>query len=411
MKKMDGFSRNILIVFAGTTLVNIFNFLYQLLIAHRLSPTDFATFNSLLSIFMLLSSPLGTLQMAVTKYVSGFNAQKATGKVRFLLSDLFRKSAVLSAITLLIFWFACAPLLKFLKIPSLSSGYLLALLLASAWLAPVFAGGVQGLELFGWLASSTVISGGLKLGLASIFIILGFNIAGALGALLASNVIIFILLYFPLRGYLTLNPKIEEVNYKEILWYLFPVAISYFCFTALVSFDIVMVKYYFSAQDSGLYSLAQMIGKVFFFLPGAISIVMFPRTSGLKAKNMDTVSTLEKSLLYVFILSAAAIVFYNIFPGFVLKVMTGKVYETSIFLGRIFSVSMSFFALLFILISYFLSIKDLRFIPYLVFFTVLQFVAIGIFHQNLFVVQYILCLNSIILFLVHLLLLKRKVTR
>jgi len=61
-KKPDSFIQNILIVFIGSTLVNILNLLFQLLIAHQLTPIDFAAFNSLLAILVMLSSPLMTLQ-------------------------------------------------------------------------------------------------------------------------------------------------------------------------------------------------------------------------------------------------------------------------------------------------------------------------------------------------------------
>jgi O-antigen/teichoic acid export membrane protein len=170
----------------------------------------------------------------------------------------------------------------------------------------------------------------------------------------------------------------------------------------------VLVKYYFNPEESGVYSLAQMVGKIFLFLPGAISVVMFPRVSGLKAKNQDTNTTLKRSLLYTGILVTGAGFFYNLFPHFVLMVLTGKVYLESVSLGRLFSVSMSFFTLLFILITYLLSIKDLRFIKYLVLFTLLQIWAITLFHKTLISVQLILCLNAILLFFIHLNLVYKK---
>lgn len=402
LKKLDEFSKNIIIVFIGTSLVNFFNLLYQLLIAHKFSPSDFAAFNALLSVFMVFSSTLGTLQTAISKYCAEFSAQNQISKIKSLLSGLLRKTSLLAIFTLLIFWFISRYIIDTLKIPSAPCAYILAILLALCWLTPVFSGGIQGLELFKWLAAGSALTGLLKLTLAFIFILMGFNIAGALGALLASSIITIVIFYFPLRPFLSGGQAHSRVDYPEILLYLFPVATSYFCFMALVNFDMVWVRYFFLPQDSGLYSLAQMVGKIFLFLPGAISIVMFPRTSGLKAKNMDTKATLRKALLYTTILCAIAALAYNLFPAFILKILTGKVYPECITLGRLFSVSMSFFALLFILIAYFLSLKDLRFIKYLVLFTCLQFVAIFLFHRSLMQIQLILCLNAVSLFLIHL---------
>lgn len=408
LKNIDTFTRNIIIVFTGTTLVNLFNLLYQLLIAHRLSPADFAAFNSLLSIFMLISSPLGTLQMAVAKYCAEFNAQNQIGRIKFLLFDLIGKTSLFAIFTFLFFWFILGYIMNVLRIPLVSCAYILALLLAFSWLTPVFSGAVQGLEFFGWLAFGSVLSGAFKLALAFAFVLLGYNVAGALGALLISTLIGLVILYFPLGRFISRKVAKEGINYKDIITYLFPIAISYFSFIALISFDMVLVKYFFSAQDSGIYSLAQMVGKIFLFLPGAVSIVMFPRTSGLKAKNMDTVLTLKRSLLYVLGLCVFAILLYNFFPNLVLKILTGKAYPESVLLGRLFSVSMSFFALLFILISYFLSIKDLRFIKHLVLFTGLQVLAIILFHRSLMQITLVLCVNAILLFLIHLILAYKK---
>lgn len=413
LKNIDHFTRNVILVFVGSFLANFSALLYQLLIAHKLTPADFAAFNSLLAIFSIISAPLATIQLPVARFCAEFNARNQPDSVRLFLSDLFKKVLVLSVATLFVFWLISINLLRTLKIPSLASGYILAFMLASTWLIPVLAGGVQGLEFFSWLTASVLASGILKLALAFVFIVLGYKIAGALGAFLLSNLAAIGIYYYPLRNLISFGAAKERIDYKEMFAFLFPVAIAQFCFLTLVSTDLILVKYYFNPEDSGIYSLAQMVGKIFLFLPQAIGIVMFPKTSGLNAQNKDTLHILKESLLYVSGLCISAVLLYNLFPAFILKVLTGKVYSESIFLGRMFSVSMSFFTLLYILFTYFLSIKDLRFLKYLTLFTVLQCLGIILFHNNLFQVQLVLCLNAIVLFLIHLCLvvsLKRRVT-
>ncbi|MEK6727576.1 MAG: oligosaccharide flippase family protein [Candidatus Omnitrophota bacterium] len=401
IQKIGSFNQNILIVFAGTSVLSFFNLLYQLLIAHKLPASEFASFNSLLSVYILIFSPLSTIQTAVVKYSSEFNANNQLTKLKFLLSGLLKKAAVMGLITLLIFSLFASRVINILKIHSVSCGYILAGLIALAWFIPVFSGAAQGLELFGWFVSSSVISGALKLIFAFILILLGFNIAGALSALLLSTVLGLAILYFPLRKFFQIKAEKEDINYREIFSYLFPVALAIFCFAALTNMDMVLVKYFFTQADSGIYSLAQMIGKIFLFLPAAISIVMFPKTCGLHAKKMDTLFTLKMSLLYVSGLCIIALLIYNIVPAFILLVLTGKTYAEPVLLGRLFAVSMSFFALLFVLISYSLSINDLRFIKYLIVFTLLQVLGIMLFHRSLITIQVILCINSVSLFFIH----------
>ena len=408
LKNIDTFAKNIILVFLGTSLVSIFNLLYQLLLAHRMSSVDFAAFNSLLSIFMLISAPLITLQMAAAKYIAEFNAQNQVKKIQALLSDLTSKVLPFALLTLLVFFLASFYITDKLKISSLSAGYILAVILALSWITPILSGALQGLELFKWLISASVISGALKLVLAFVFIGWGFNVAGALGAFLFAGIIGIIISIFPLKNFFAPKGAGEGIDFKEFFYYLFPVAISSFCFVSLVNFDMVLVKYFFSPPEAGFYSLAQMLGKIFLFLPGAISIVMFPKAAGLNVRNMDTRSTLTRSLFYASGLCIAANIVYNLFPFFILKVLTGKIFAEAVTLGRLFGISMSFFTLLYILIAYFLSIKDLRFMKYLALFTLLQFLAIVLFHRSPVQVQLILCINSISVFSIHLILAFKK---
>ncbi|MFH0790512.1 MAG: oligosaccharide flippase family protein [Candidatus Omnitrophota bacterium] len=428
LKKTDAFSKNIVLVFLGNSLVCVFNLIYQMIVAHRFTPVVFAEFNSLLSIFVLVSSPLSTFQTTVVKYIAEFNSQNQIKKIRLLLSCLFKRSLWFCIGTLLIFYFACPYLMVKLKISSPSPVYILAMIIALSWYSSLLLGGLQGLELFRWFTLISIAGGALKLIFTFVFIMLGFNTAGALGALLASGLIVMVIAFWPLKEFIidkclsvgeadktdrTListneNPNDHEsknsegIDFRGFFFYLFPVAISLFCFASLVNLDMVLVKYFFSPADSGLYSLAQMVGKIFLFLPSAISMVMFPMISGLNAKNMDTSGYLKKSLFYAGILCVTAVLIYNLFPAFILKVLTGKAVRESIILGRIFSISMSFFTLTYILITYFLSLKDLRFIKYLVISTICQVMAISLFHNSLFQIQAVLCVNSIILFFLYL---------
>ncbi len=401
-KNSTSFNRNVIIVFIGTSLANFFNLLYQLFIAHRLSPQDFAAFNTLLSIFVLFSAPFSTLQTAVVKYSSELNAKNQLVSVRNLLSALFKKTIILAALTFLIFSLLSLYILDNLKIHSFVLGQILSGLLAISWITPVILGGLQGMELFGYFISALLIPGILKLSLAIVFILSGFNIAGALGALLAATFFGLAIGGAGLKKFLSLRPRQDGINFREIFFYLLPVAISLFCFMGLVNLDMVLVRYFFSPQASGIYALAQMLGKIFLFLPAAAAIVLLPKASGLNAKNLDTLPTLQRSLCFTAALCFGAALFYNVVPGLVLRILTGKAIPESISLGRLFSLSMSCFSLVYIFITYFLSVKDLRFIKYLALSTILQSLAIVFVHKNLVQIQLILCINAVILVLVHL---------
>jgi len=347
--KIDAYLKNIFLVFAGASLANFLGLIYQLLVAHKLPAAEFAAFNSLLSVFMVISAPLGTFSLVVAKYSAEFNARGQPDKLRYFLSVFFKKSFLLAFIGFPIFLIACLFISSLLKINTSFPAILLAALLSLSCL-PVFGGAIQGLELFGWQAVISVFGGAVKLALAFILINFGLQTSGALLALVAASVLGMALSLIPLRDYFFAPVEQQELNFREILGYIIPIALGQFCFYSLVNLDMVLVKHFFNPQDSGFYALAQMLGKIFLFLPGAITMVMFPRSAGLKARNILAISTLGRSLMYTAVLCLSAVLFYNLFPVFVLKVLTGKVYPESILLGRLFSISMSFFTLSYIII-------------------------------------------------------------
>jgi len=398
LKRLDSFDHNLVIVFLATSILNFFNLLYQLVIAHTLSADDFASFNSLLAIVMLIAGPLANLQRAIVKYVAEFNALKSDDKIRYLLSGLYRVTAILSIVSLFAFYFLSVYFAKKLHIEFISVSFILAGIFSVSWLGPIANGGIQGLELFGPMAFISVVSGAVKLGLAYILVKNGFNIIGAFAALFLSLIFEFLCNSLFLRKYISFPVRpVSGVKLKSVFMFVLPVAVSLFCFNALISTDMILVKYFFSADESGKYALAQMLGKIFLFLPTAISMVLFPRAAGLKARNQDTAHALKRSFFYALALCAGAIVFYNVFPEFSLRVLTGKSNPDSILLGRMSSISMSLYSLLFLMISYFLSVKDLRFIKYLAIGVLAQVLAIVFVPRQLINVQYVLIVNSLVL--------------
>ncbi|MFH1457931.1 MAG: oligosaccharide flippase family protein [Candidatus Omnitrophota bacterium] len=408
LRDRDGFAKNVAFVFLGTSVVNFFNLLYQLYVAHRLTPQDFAAFNSLISIYILLSSPLMTLQTAVGKYGAQFRACGGISKVTVLLNGLLKRSLGFALATFLLFFLISGLIFQRLKIPSSASGLILAAIIASSWLTPILWGGLQGQELFLWLTLVLLVTALLKLIFSVVFIHLGMNFSGALLALLLASCVGIALSLLGLRRFLRKPPGKEDVNFREIFIYGLPVAVAFFLFMNLVNMDMILVKYFFTPKASGFYSLAQMIGKVFLYLPLAISMVLLPRASALHAQRLDTAAILKRSLLYASLLCVLALLLFNLFPTFTLKALTGKAFAESVFLGRLFGLSMTFFTLLYLLITYFLAIKDLRFIKYLVIGSLAQFFGIVFFHQNLVQVQAVLCVNAMFLFGIHLALVFKK---
>jgi O-antigen/teichoic acid export membrane protein len=181
--------------------------------------------------------------------------------------------------------------------------------------------------------------------------------------------------------------------------YFFPVAVSIFSFIFLTNIDVILVKHLFSPENAGFYSIAQIIGKVFLYLPSALAIVMFPKSTTAYVKNSHSHHILYKSLLIAAGLCGAGVIICYLFPEFVLDTLTNRANPVSLELVTLFSLAMSFYAFVWIVVNYMLSTHNLKFVLPLLILAILEGVAIYIWHADLKVVLYVLLSFSIISFL------------
>ncbi|MDI6758109.1 MAG: hypothetical protein QMD94_00305 [Candidatus Omnitrophota bacterium] len=209
MENLNRFTKNIILVFAGSSLISFFNLVYQTVVLNKLNSSDFASFNTLLAIFMLVSMPL---QIVLAKYCAELKGLLKEAEIKILFTHFLTKAFIFASITFVVFFLFSPSLMAGLKIEASSLSLIMASLLASAWIVPVFAGQLQGLEFFGWLIFATFVSTAAKLVFAFIFIGLGMSYPGALSALLFSNILFVLISLYPLRRFLPLQMRSVKTN-------------------------------------------------------------------------------------------------------------------------------------------------------------------------------------------------------
>ncbi len=405
-------------MFIGIALLNLFNLLYNLFMVRYLPPIDYGHLNSLLALFMMISVPAATVQTAITRFVSPLHAQGEYVHMKGLIRHFLIVMSMSAILLCFVIFVASSWISSFLQISSHKLVFLLGVSLLFAMVNPVLWGGLQGLQRFGALILNLIINGGLKLALGIAFIFLGLKLLGAMGAIAIAYFITFILSLFMLKWYLPKSiPLVDDVQgisrdnpsyVGEIYYYFFPAGISLFCFTLLTNIDLILIKHYFPPIEAGYYSIAQMAGKIILTLPLPIVTVMFPKLSALRAKSQDKegLSILGQSLTMASLLCLVVAALGFLFPSFIIKVLSGKVYLECVPLLRWFCVNMTLFSLNSILLYYHLSRQKHGFLHPLLFFSMTQTVLIILFHHSLNQVLFTVgvmafCLLGVNLFIVY----------
>jgi O-antigen/teichoic acid export membrane protein len=389
----DEFIKQTGLVFIGMGLFNLFNLLYHLFMIRILPPTDYGHLNTLVALFAVISVPAGTVQTTVTRFFSSFKVRNQYRQAIELLRHFLLLMSIIALSFFLVIIFASSPISSFLQISSRGLVILFGLSLVFSMVTPILWGGLQGLQKFGLLTLNLIINSGLKLALGILFVLLGFGLWGAMGAIAVSYIVTTILSLFLIGVSLLKERTIadQEViaksslpsHFSEVYHYSFSAGLVLLCFMVLTNIDLILVKHFFTPIEAGYYSIAQMVGKIILVLPIPIVTVMFPKLSSLEGREEGIPSTLGKSLRIAVFLCGGSILFSLLFPLPIVKILSGKVYLECAPLIGMFSVNMTLFSLTLILLYYHLSTPRRWFLYPLFFFTLMEIGLMILFHDTL----------------------------
>ncbi len=374
-------ARSSAIFYFGSFLNNFGKYLFHLILLRLLLPAEYGEFLAYLSLLYLLSIPNGTIANLVIKHVSEYQGKGETAKINQLFYHLLKKLypiTVTIALALVIFSGTLANILKAYQgafiilglftlislISTITGSYLIAF---QRFISQVLVGSVE-----------TV----LMIFLALVFIKLQFSATGAVAALLLAVTVGTLLLLYLIRDSIFPRGKDKTVKFslRTFGGYSFIYAIGSL---SLISTDVLLVRYFFSEQLSGIYSSLSILGRMIYFGLGPLITLILPIASHRYAAAKTSKSVLLKlgGVIVLFGLIAASV--FSLFPSLVVTILSGPNYIEAAKYLPVFAFSMLFFSLNLFLVSYFMAIGKPKVNLYLLAITIVQPLVILAFHQSL----------------------------
>lgn len=407
-KLFSSTSKQIGIMFFASSLVNIFNYVYNIILGRMLGPSNYGVLVSLLSILLISGSFSGSFSLVLTKFTSQFKTEENESNIFLLLKYSYFAILFFSLISFFIFLIFSNKIANFLNIKSNTPIIILGIAISFLFLITPLRGILRGLQKFTYLGLSLVIESLIKLILGILLVILGFGINGAISALPLSTLFSIFIVLFPLNFLMSYKGKDSSIDFKEIFKYFWPVFISMTCFFILINTDIILVKHFFNPIEAGIYSVAVQFGKIVFFFPISVTFVMFPKITQLSILKKDTSKVFLKYLILVLFMCLIITSLYYIAPDFLINLFFGKQYLDSANLIFFYGIAMTLYSLVFIFINYFLSINDKRISIIVLFFALVQLISIWFIHDSLIRILQIVCINSFLINLICFLILFLK---
>lgn len=370
------------VLMSGGLIANLGNYFFNLLIGRFLGPADYGVVASVIALLYIVSVPSAALNLIGAKFSSRFKAEGEFDRLAYFFVILNKALFLFCFGVLLFFVFLSGSLSGFLKIDSPVPVIFLGALLGVSLLVALNNSILQGLLRFNFLALSSVISVVVKLTLGVGLVWLGFSIGGALTGFLAAFLVPYFLSFWPLRFLLKEKREAVKIEWREVAKFAAPAFFSTLGLTLLYTGDVVLVRHFFPAGEAGLYAALSLIARIILFVTAPIGMVMFPLISERRTKNERYSGLFLTALLLVFLITAAATVFYFLFPEFVVKLFFGSQYLAAApYLGR-FAVFLSLYSLCNLFASFYLSIHKIRIASLPLLFGPLLVVLLWFYHGS-----------------------------
>jgi len=257
------------------------------------------------------------------------------------------------------------------------------LTLLPLWWLPVMQGLLQGSQNFLWLGWSAMCNGmGRFLFVVIMLLLFRSGPAGTIfGAALGISLATVIAAWKSRDLWQGPTPKVNIALWiKEIL----PLTIGLGASQFMMSADILVVKSFFTKDETGLYGAAGTIARGLVLFTGPVVAVMFPRIVQSAARSEKT-SVLGQTLLIAGGLGAGAALFCTLFPDFFFRVMNKPDYYPVAPLVPWFTWCMVPLALANVLISNLLARARFKVLPFLVILAVIYWfllVAFGKYYRT-----------------------------
>jgi O-antigen/teichoic acid export membrane protein len=173
-----------------------------------------------------------------------------------------------------------------------------------------------------------------------------------------------------------------------------PVLVANIAFAIMTQIDIVLVNYYFSPHDAGLYAAASVLGKAVMYLPGGLALAMFPMVAENHARNEESTHLLIQALLMAAFMCGCGAFFYYFFSDWIIRFFYGESYKGAGEVLRYYGFAILPMALIMVA-EYFLIAKGRVIFAYLfLLFAPMQLLAVYYFHSTLLSIVAILAVTG-----------------
>jgi O-antigen/teichoic acid export membrane protein len=345
------------LLFVSTTVVNLGNYLFNLLMGRWLGPAAFADLSLMVTLMLVLTLVTATLQTVVAKFSAGFTADGAVDRQVGLRRWGARWSWGVGLVLASVICMAAVPLQHFFNTASPWPFVLLGIGIPIYFVQGVDRGLLQGQMRFGLLALSYQAEMWVRLLVGVALVGLGLSVNGAVGALTLSFVATWLVARLVKRGLPSIG-NLDTADRHAALSFALPVTLALVGQILINNSDVLIVKRFFEAETAGHYAALALIGRIVFFATWSVVMVLLPAVAQRHQRGEPHAHLLWLARGGVLFVSGTVIAFSRIMPEAIVGLLFGADYLIIAPLLWLYAVATALYALVNVIITYQLSTGD-----------------------------------------------------
>lgn len=390
------FFRHNLTFFLGSLSVGALNYLYYPFVGRLMSPSAFGEVQTLISVYLQLTIFLNVLSLVVVNLMKDDKTKQATR----IVTELQLAALWVAIGTVILAVVSASGLKEALHFSSELPFVLLALALVASVPFTFQTAYLRARKQFVATSTANAIVAGGKLILSVMLIVAGFGVSGAIGGLIAAQVIG---LWYALskmnwnagailetlRAHWWPSMSVVAGELRHVGYAL----VGLLSVMVLLSLDVVVVKYFFDAHTAGLYAGVATVARIIFFLTASIAQVLLPSVAiGAAQANWQL---LRKSVLILSGLSLPVLALVLVAPTLVMDILMGGQYSAVASLLVPLAIAIFFVSTLNLFVSYCLALRWYKPIVLAAIGTVTTYAVMIVWHSTLGAVVTTLLIGSV----------------
>ncbi len=307
------------IFLAGNFLSKLLGYAYRLIVA-RIGTEEYGLLSIGIAVFGILTAiSLFGMSESVTRFVSYYKGLNAEKKV---------KGTILSALSFVLIASLISTVFLMVSAGMFSSSIfhnqsLRLVLIFFAVAIPfdslrnIFIGAIRAFQQIKYeVYAKSLAENSLKVALTLAVLAFGFGLVGAVIAYTISVIASFLLAFYYLqKKVFPIFSKLKpEYATGELLRFSWPLLFGGFAFLIIQWLDTIMIGFFKTASDAGIYNTALPTAQLLFMFPYALSVMFFPVITEMHAKKISFASiyrTITKWILLVNIMLLSLFILFS----------------------------------------------------------------------------------------------------